>query len=132
MIRKEILTDFKASHLDETPRPVLTPKQTGYMWTMSNRKGTCFRFEPTRCWKVAKELLADYAGAIVADGFSDYSRFKKDGSVQAGHCWLHVRREFYDIRKNYPQEAKEIITLIDELLDVEYLPKTWKELAQLR
>lgn len=52
--------------------------------------------------------------------------------MQAGHCWLHVRREFYDIRKNYPQEAKEIITLIDELLDVEYLPKTWKELAQLR
>src|SRR6185437_3762512 len=72
-IRDDILQDFCATHLDESPWPILGGTN-GHMWAMSNRKGSYFRFEPSRSGKVACEMLKGYAGAAITDGYSGYKR----------------------------------------------------------
>jgi transposase len=131
-IKAEILADFTAAHLDETPWHIMGSEQTCYMWALSNRIGSYYQFEPTRSGLVAEEILATYEGSVVTDGFSGYNRVKRNAKIRVGQCWSHVRREFFDIHKNYPSEITEVVTLIDDLLKVEHEAKTYVELAELR
>jgi hypothetical protein len=132
-IRQDIFNDKKvAAQLDETPWLILGNQSKSYMWVMSNRSATYFQFEPTRSGKVAEELLKGYEGAILSDGFSGYDRFKKLPHIVVGNCWAHARREFYDIRENYPEETKAALDLIDELFEIERRASTWDELKALR
>lgn len=132
-IKEDIFNDRKvAAQLDETPWLILGSESKSYMWVMSNRSATYFQFEPTRSGKVAEELLKGYEGAILSDGFSGYDRFKKLSHIVVGNCWAHARREFYDIRENYPEEVKLVLDLIDELFEIERKAKTWDELKTLR
>jgi transposase len=132
-IKEDIFNDRKvAVQLDETPWLILGQQSKGQMWVMSNRSATYFQFEPTRSGRVAEELLKGYEGAILSDGFSGYDRFKKLPYIIVGNCWAHARREFYDIRKDYPQEVKSVLDLMDELFEIERHAKTWDELKKLR
>jgi len=132
-IKEDIFNDRKvAAQLDETPWLILGQESKTYMWVMSNRSATYFQFEPTRSGKVAEELLKGYQGAILSDGFSGYDRFKKLPDITVGNCWAHARREFYDIRGNYPEEVKAVLDLIDELFEIERKAETWDELKELR
>jgi transposase len=132
-IKDDIKNDPQvATHLDETPWLILGEKSKSYMWVMSNRSATYFQFEPTRSGKIAEELLTDFKGAIVSDGFSGYNRFKKQPGIVVGNCWAHVRREFYDIRKEYPAEIKAVLDILDELFEIERRATTWDELRALR
>jgi transposase len=127
-IRKEILADFASVHIDETPWALLGGRG-GYMWTMSNRSGAYYRFEPTRSGKIAEEMLKGYRGSVLTDGFSGYERVKKLSGVRLAHCWSHARREFYERRELFPKEAEEAIVLIDELFRLE---RTAEDFANLR
>jgi len=49
-----------------------------------------------------------------------------------GACWSHARREFFDRLGDYPVEANEAVSLIDELFAIEAKPKTFDELRDLR
>jgi transposase len=132
-IKEDIFNDRKvAAQLDETPWPILGESSSSYMWVMSNRSATYFQFEPTRSGKIAEELLKGYEGAILSDGFSGYNRFKKQEQLVVGNCWAHARREFYDIRKNYPEDTKVIVDVMDELFEIERSAKTWEELGKFR
>jgi hypothetical protein len=132
-IKQDIFNDRKvAAQLDETPWLIQGDKSKSYMWVMSNRSATYFQFEPTRSGKIAEELLDGYRGAILSDGFSGYDRFKKLPYIIVGNCWAHARREFYDIRENYPSEVMTALDLIDELFEIERRAKTWDELKCLR
>lgn len=132
-IKEDIFNDRKvAAQLDETPWLILGQQSKGHMWVMSNRSATYFQFEPTRSGKVAEELLKDYKGAVLSDGFSGYDRFKKSPDIVLGNCWAHARREFYDIRNEYPDEVAAVLDLIDALFEIERRAKTWDELEKLR
>jgi len=132
MIKKEILADFTAAHMDETPWHIMGSEQTCYMWALSNRIGSFYQFEPTRSGKVAEEILEGHEGSVVTDGYSGYNRVKRNEKIRVQQCWSHVRREFFDLHKNYPAEVSEVVKLIDALLKVEHEAKTFAELAELR
>jgi len=133
-IKKEILSCGLALHLDETRWPINNKKQDdGYMWVMSNQAGSFYQFEPTRSGKIAKELIGDYKGPIVTDGYSGYkSQYKKIDEIELGFCWSHARRKFLDIEKNYPNECEEVLDLIDKLFTFEREAKDFNHLIQLR
>jgi transposase len=132
-IKQNILNDFTAAHLDETPWPILSASaDNGQMWTVSNRIGSYYRFEPTRSGEIAEEMLKGYAGSIVVDGFAGYNRFKKLPEIRVGQCWSHARREFWDRRRDFPTETKEIIGLIDELMALEREAKSFESLKAIR
>jgi transposase len=130
-IRKDILKEFAAVHVDETPWGLLGGTG-GHMWTLSNRTGAYYRFEPTRSGKIAEEVLKGYRGGVLTDGFSGYNRVRKITGIRLGHCWSHARREFYERLETFPKEAKEAIELIDELFRIERSAKSFEELRIAR
>lgn len=131
-IRRDILADFCAAHVDESPWPIQGQDSQGYMWALSNRRGAYYQFEPTRSGKVAEELLKDHDGAILTDGYAGYNRFKKQGRLRVGQCWSHARREFFERLDTYPEEATEALRLIDQLFAIEAKAKTFDDLRHLR
>lgn len=130
-IRQDIFADFCAVHVDESPWPIQENESQSYMWAVSNRKGSFFRFEPTRSGKIAEELLDGYEGSFLTDGFSGYNRLKKDPRLRPGACWSHARREFYERIPDFP-EAKEAVEIIDRIFAIERRAKTFDELRVLR
>lgn len=131
---EEILKGIKQSnlcvHVDETPWPV-QDDDDGYLWSMSNQAGSCYRFEPTRSGKVAEEMLEGYAGPMMTDGYGGYDRFKKVESITVANCWSHARRKFIEIEETYP-ESGEVLDLIGKLFGVEHEAKTYEALGNLR
>jgi len=131
-IRQDIFSDFCAVHVDESPWPILGAESQSYMWAVSNRKGACYRFEPTRSGKVAEELLDGYEGSVLTDGFGGYNRLKKDPRLRLGACWSHARREFFERFGDFPEEATLAVSMIDRLFAIEAKAKSFDELRELR
>jgi transposase len=130
-IRAEILGDFCAVHVDESPWPIQDSDTGSYMWAISNRIGSLYRFEPTRSGKVAEELMEGHEGAVLSDGFSGYNRLKKDPRLRLGACWSHARRGFYERIPDFP-EAREAVEIIDKLFAIEAKAKSFDQLRELR
>ena len=130
-IKSEITNDFCAVHLDESGWLIIGEKHKGQMWALSNRRGSCYRFEPTRSGKVASELLEGFTGSMITDAFPGYNRLKSNPGVRRGLCWAHVRRDFYERIDDFPI-AKEMVHLIDDLFEIEAQAKTFEALRLLR
>ena len=131
-IRRDILADFCATHLDESTWPILSTKTRGQMWVLTNRIGSLYRFEPTRSGKVAEELLEGYQGAVLTDGFSGYNRVKRIEGIRHAMCWAHARREFHDRKGDYPKESTEFGRLVEELYAIEDRAESFEQLGHLR
>jgi transposase len=130
-IKDEIL-NYGYVHIDETRGKILSTNTNGYLWAMGNRYGAYFQYETTRSGEVALEMLGDFEGAIISDGFSGYNRVKKGNKVKVCYCWSHARRKFFDCLENYPKAVK-VIQLIDEMFAIERKSKgSFKRLASLR
>ena len=131
-IKQEIMNDFCAVHVDESPWRILGSDRSAYMWVMSNRIGSIFTFEPSRSGDVALEILDGYRGAVLTDGFSGYNKLKNKNLVRVANCWAHARREFFDIRDAHPEDTTKVIGIIDDLFAIERKAKTFDELKLLR
>jgi len=132
-IRRDIQADFCAVHLDESPWPINGSKDSdGQMWVMSNRIGCLYRFEPTRSGRIAVEMLKNYKGAAVTDGFSGYNRLPRElEGVRLGGCWGHARREFFERIDDF-SEAEQFVDMVDQLYAIEDKAETFVQLAELR
>lgn len=132
-IKKDIFRANLACHLDETTWPILQKDaDDGQMWVLSNQGGSYYQFEPTRSGKIADELLEGYSGSVLTDKYAGYLHFRKDSKIVWGLCWSHARREFLDLEKAYPEEVFKVVTLMDDLFDIERKAKTFEELKVLR
>ena len=132
-IKNEILGSKLCVHADETPWPIQIKEQdSGYMWVISSQAGSYYFFEPTRSGFVIKDVMKNYEGPVLVDGYTGYNRIGKMENIFLAYCWAHVRRKFADIEKNFPSECKEILDLIDELFRIERKAKTYVELKKLR
>lgn len=130
-IKEEILNDFCAVHIDESPWLIISEKHKGQMWAVSNRVGSYYQFEPTRAGAVAEELLRGFTGSVITDALAAYKRLKSIDGVRKGLCWAHVRREFYERINDFPK-AVEMVKLIDDLFKIEARAKSFDELRELR
>jgi transposase len=130
-IKDEVLSQALV-HSDETPWPINNGKDSnGYMWIVSNNRGSYYRFEPTRSGKVVKETLEGYAGVVMSDAYSGYYQFKKSQTQDLALCHAHARRNFWDIKDDNPI-ANEIIDLWEELFKIERVARDFDELRSLR
>lgn len=131
-IRRDILGDFCAAHLDESPWPITGNRTRGQMWVLSNRVGSYYRFEPTRSGLIAEEMIEGHAGSVLTDGFSGYNRIKRMPGIRVAHCWAHARREFTDREDDYPAEVTEFGAMIEELYAIEGRAESFEQLRVLR
>lgn len=130
-IKAEILNDFCAAHVDESPWLIIGNKQKGQMWAISNRVGSYYQFEPTRSGEQVEELVEGYSGSMITDAYGAYKRFEKMTGIRKGLCWAHLRREFYERIADF-SVAKEMVILIDDLFEIEARANTFEELRALR
>jgi hypothetical protein len=130
-IKNEILS-CKAIHSDETPWPITNGKDSnGYMWVLSNSLGSYYSFEPGRSGAAVEQRLKTFNGVLMTDAFSGYNRFRNLERIKLVHCHAHARREFYDIKDNYP-EIEEYLKLYKELFSIEHLGHNNEVLNELR
>lgn len=119
-------------HMDETVVQVLgepnkTAQSNSYMWvlrsTLPTASAVLFRYEPSRSGDVAKELLGDFTGALMADGYEGYNAVCiKNGITRLG-CWAHARRKFIEAQKAQPKgktgKADQALAYIQQLYRIE-------------
>jgi transposase len=132
-IKAAILESKLAVNCDETPWPINNAKDDdGYMWTISNQAGSYYRFEPTRSGKVINEILKEYKGPVLSDGYTGYNILKEIDGITLANCWAHARRKFIEIQENYPSLCEEILKLMDGLFALERTAQSYDELKALR
>jgi len=105
---------------DETPMPVLAPKQTkkGFIWTFRTENLVSLIFSPSRSGETARKVLGQSKGYLVVDGFTGYNSVTLPDRRIRVACWAHVRRRFFEAQKTAP-ESREMLELILELYRVE-------------
>lgn len=110
----EDLLNTSVIHMDETVIQVLKEQHRpaeskSYMWCLA-RQGISpiifYRYYPSRGKSCAVDLLPDYKGTIVSDGYNVYDRIGSLNIILAA-CMAHVRRKFWEAEKIAKKEAKK-------------------------
>jgi transposase len=110
-------------HADETRWYMLRDalKKLWYMWGFKSEKATVFVLDPTRSAEVPAEALLgiedlgqikepveipkEKLKILNVDRYSAYKALANLGLLILAFCWAHVRRDFTDIVKKYPEDA---------------------------
>jgi transposase len=93
-----------------------------WAWAIAGHNAVHYKILDSRSQVAARAVLGDYAGVVVADGYSAYEALAKPdggGKFTLAHCWAHVRRKFVDAEDNYPGPCREMLDLIRDLYLVE-------------
>jgi transposase len=110
---------------DETRWPMVNQKQSEnarwQVWIASCPNALFYKIQADRSAKSAAELLPDYKGVVMCDGYGAYDSLAKDsgGALVLAHCWSHVRRKFVEIEEHFPTQAREALDLIGELYAID-------------
>lgn len=106
---------------DETHWPVLDgAKERWQVWALCADDAVYYQIEDSRSAQAAAELLGDYAGKLMVDGYSGYQALKKRGGrFELLHCWAHVRRKYVEVEDLHPGSCTEVLDLIGQLYEVE-------------
>ena len=118
-------------------------RRTGRCWTRGpGRSGTRGRWPapdavyhrilPSRSGATARQVLGDYAGVVMVDGYAAYQTATKSGAdgpapATLAFCWAHVRRKFVEAQKFAPACA-EVLALIGQLYAIEADLPDWHAL----
>lgn len=97
-------------HVDETTWKVFQQiaGKSGYgwyLWVIRSESAVVYLLDPSRSSQVPKKFFGDKAkGTIICDRYSAYKKLAKEvlGLILA-FCWAHVRRDFLEAGRNYPQ-----------------------------
>jgi len=88
-------------------------------WAIVAPNAVSYRILDSRSAAAAADVLGDYAGTVLCDGYSAYEALKKRGGrFELAHCWAHVRRKFVEAEPVAPV-AGEALNLIGELYAAE-------------
>ena len=119
LFRSVLLSKILA--MDETPikysRKTKGKMKTGYYWPIfGDNNEIVFCFSPSRATRVIHELLGDFSGTLVTDGYTAYERYSnKMGTATRSQCWSHARRPFDKALKMEPNDAKQGLQMIAAL-----------------
>lgn len=116
---------------DETPLKVLSERKTGrknsyifvYCSSYFEHSMYLYDFSLDRKMKQTKELLKNFKGTIICDGYSGYEDMVSENkNIKLQYCYAHARRYFFDAYKSLPKKAqdnsssKPIIAAFDSIL----------------
>lgn len=118
-------------HMDETTAQVLREanrdaQTQSYMWVLRSTQASpavLFHYAPSRSGSIPCELLADYHGALMVDGYEGYNAIcQRQHLVRLG-CWAHARRKFMEAQavqvKGKTGKADEVLSQIQKLYVIE-------------
>jgi len=76
-----------------------------YLWIFRSKSAVFYILDPSRSSQVPKDFFGDDAeGTIVCDRYSAYKKLAKElTKLVLAFCWAHVRRDFLDLSRSYPE-----------------------------
>lgn len=130
----EKMLDQSVLHMDETRVQVLSEpgraaQQQSYMWVLRSIESPAvlYHYAPSRSGDVAKQLLGEYRGALMVDGYDGYNAVCTVQQLTRLGCWAHARRKFVDAQKsqakNKTGKADQALAYIQQLYRIERLAK---------
>ena len=101
----------KVIHCDETPFTCIDGRESGtksYMWVYYSNEvyGVptvyIYDYKQTRSKKNIEEILKDYKGTLMTDGYQVYRSLANSyaDTIQVAGCWAHLKRKFAEILKS--------------------------------
>lgn len=111
--------------MDETPvkasRAGPGKMKKGYYWPiLGDKNEIAFPFAASRAQKAAREILGQYCGILVTDGYKVYERLAQVlGDVVHAQCWGHSRRKFVEAEKTEPGLVEQALCYIRALYLIE-------------
>jgi hypothetical protein len=115
----------KVLAMDETPiragRKAKGKMRTAYFWPIyGDQDEVAFPYAPSRAHDHAEEILGQFCGTFITDGYGAYDRYaaRHDDVVHA-QCWVHTRRGFVKAEDVEPERAAKAIALIGKFYEVE-------------
>jgi len=121
-------------HADETRWQVfeLIEGKEGYrwyLWVFHSEEVVVYFLDPTRSSRVPKTHLSQCKGILSVDRYSAYKVFLKGALIILAYCWAHVRRDFLDLAKKYPEQDSWAMAWVEKIGELYHLNK--KRLAVL-
>lgn len=109
---------------DETPIRVQGIKEgkmhKGYLWAYGIPwREVVYDFSLDRSHRNPLEFLDGFSGLLQIDGYDGYNIIFDGGRVIRLGCMAHVRRKFFDARKESPEEVRIILAAIQKLYRIE-------------
>lgn len=111
--------------MDETPikagRTGPGKMRTAYFWPVyGDRDEVVFPFSLSRAGVMVREVLGEYHGVLLSDGYQAYERYAAqiNGVVHA-LCWSHTRRWFVKAEDVEPALTAQALEFIRRMYDVE-------------
>jgi transposase len=94
--------------------------KTWWVWALATPRAVFYLLKSSRGLASAKAILHGYAGTVLCDGYGVYASLAAEcPAISLAHCWAHVRREYLEIEKAFPEETKQILDLIGMLYATE-------------
>jgi transposase len=123
--RKSVLQTRYLS-ADETTIAVLDEEKKGgthqgYFWSYydTHQRLVLFEYQKGRAALYPKQVLENYKGYLLSDGYESYSQFDTYEHIHTHNCWAHARRKFFDAQSFDQAKCEAVLTLIAELYNVE-------------
>lgn len=88
-----------------------------FLWIFHNKETVVFKMGKTR----SSNVLLDYfgkehaGGTLNVDRYSAYKVIAKSGLFILAFCWAHVRRDFLDHAKGYPQQESWSLSWVEKI-----------------
>jgi transposase len=123
-----LLSSILQSHvltMDETPikagHQSKGKLQTGYFWPIyGDQDEIAFPFAATRAERMVREVLGNFCGVLVTDGYKVYDRFARSmQEVVHAQCWAHTRRKFVEAQTAEPGLVAQALEQIGTLYAIE-------------
>jgi transposase len=80
------------------------------LWVLHSAEAAVYLLDPTRGHEVPEKALGPLARGIMSvDRYSAYKAMKqvKEGKIVLAFCWAHVRRDFLEVARSWPEEHEE-------------------------
>lgn len=111
--------------LDETPGKAGREKKGKlkqvYYWPIMGDDGEiCFTFSESRSQRHLLDLLGDFNGTMLSDGFSVYASYvNKCTNAILAQCWAHTRRKYEEAEKSEPKACAIALAYIGRFYEIE-------------
>jgi len=111
--------------MDETPiragRKSKGKMRRAFFWPIyGDQDEVAFPYAPSRAHGHAEEILGEWCGTLISDGYDAYDRYAaRRQEVVHAQCWVHVRRGFVKAEDVEPERAAKALALIRKLYKIE-------------
>jgi transposase len=112
---------------DETKWRLLGGSKLWWAWSVTRQDAVLYLIQPTRSAEGAEQVLKNYHGIVVADGYSAYGALETQKQLRIldgpcftlAKCWAHARRKFVECEPHVPEEAGKALEILGRLYKVE-------------